>query len=338
MPGIELSRAFYGEVVRPLLTGTRHSAALIGPGSEVLSFDTSRSMDHDWGPRVLVFTEPERVGEARAAVAAGVPERFHGFPTLIGERHGVVVSDPETWTTDRLGFDPRSGMGVLDWLATPWQALAEITGGEVFHDGLGALEEVRRAVAWYPEPVWRYVLACQWRRIAVEESFPGRCAEVGDDLGATVETARLVREMARLAMLMRRRYPPYAKWLGSALARLPGSAELGDALAAALAARDWPSRERHMSRAYELLALLHNRLSLTGPLDAEVRPFHDRPFKVIGADRFAAALAEGIGETEVAALPRVGSVDQFAEGEVIMNPGMARTVARAVLRLDSRGG
>lgn len=46
IPGRELSRLFYREQVRPLLDaswpGLAHTAALIGPGSDVLGFDTAR--------------------------------------------------------------------------------------------------------------------------------------------------------------------------------------------------------------------------------------------------------------------------------------------------------
>ncbi|HWD74857.1 MAG TPA: DUF4037 domain-containing protein, partial [Solirubrobacteraceae bacterium] len=47
----------------------------------------------------------------------------------------------------------------------------------------------------------------------------GRCAEAGDELGSAVVTARLARDLMRLCLLMRRRYPPYSKWLGTAFAR-----------------------------------------------------------------------------------------------------------------------
>lgn len=54
IPGLELSRRFYLEAVRPLLDeivpGVTHSAARLGSGSEVLGFDTARSADHEWGP------------------------------------------------------------------------------------------------------------------------------------------------------------------------------------------------------------------------------------------------------------------------------------------------
>lgn len=66
--GMKLARRFYVGVVRPLLAGEPHSAALLGPGSEVLGFDTERSADHDWTARVQLFLP--RVREVR------VPETF----------------------------------------------------------------------------------------------------------------------------------------------------------------------------------------------------------------------------------------------------------------------
>ncbi|MEV4108316.1 DUF4037 domain-containing protein [Nonomuraea sp. NPDC049695] len=325
----------------PLVPGVAHSAALIGPGSEVLEFDTARSADHDWGPRVLVFVAAESVAEVRAKVAAGLPERFCGFPTVFGYhgsvQPGVTVTELGAWLVERLGFDPRGGVSLLDWLSVPWQSLAEVTGGEVFHDGLegGALEAARAALRWYPPDVWRYVLACQWRRIAQEEPFPGRCGEVGDELGSAVVGARLAREVMRLALLLRRRYPPYAKWLGSALARLPGSAELGECLGAAVAARSWRERQEGLSGAYARVAALQNRVALAEPLDGRVRGFFDRPFEVIGGDRFAEALMAAVSDPVIRDLPVVGCVDQLSDStDLLVQPGRARRVTAAALGLE----
>ncbi|MFC7641341.1 DUF4037 domain-containing protein [Streptosporangium lutulentum] len=246
--------------MRPLLTGVPHSAALIGAGSEVLAFDTERSTDHDWGPRVVLFTAPHLTGQVRQAVIDGLPEVFCGYRTVVGATGGVQVSDAATWFTDRLGFDPLRGVSTLDWLSTPWQRLAEVTSGEVFHDGLNVLEPARSALRWYPPDLERYVLAAQWRRLAQMEAFPGRCGEVGDDLGSALLTAGLARDLMRLVLLMRRRYPPYAKWLGSGFARLSGTAELGEELSAAVADDDWRARQEHLGRAYRRVAALHNRL------------------------------------------------------------------------------
>ncbi|GAA5065550.1 DUF4037 domain-containing protein [Thermocatellispora tengchongensis] len=337
VPGLELSRDFYTQIVRPLLADVPHSAALIGPGSDVLACDTPRSTDHDWGPRVLVFVPRDAPAGIEEAIAPRLPAAFRGHRTVFGSdadppRHGVRVHHAPDWLRDRLGFDPLARPATpLDWLAAPWQHLAEITGGEVFHDGLGVLEHARAALRWYPADVWRYVLACQWARIARQESFPGRSGEAGDDLGSAVITARLAGDVMRLALLMRRRYPPYAKWLGTAFTRLPGTAELGDALAAAVAAGEWRQRQRHLAAAYERVAALHNRLALTGPLQTTARPYSTRPFPVIDAGRFAAALLETITDPRVRALAPAGSIDQLCDPAALPGPEARRAVTAAAL-------
>ncbi|MGH3964336.1 MAG: hypothetical protein ACRDRY_13940 [Pseudonocardiaceae bacterium] len=49
LPGTQLSGEFYAKVVRPVLDGRSHGAALLGWGSDVLGYDTDRSTDHGWG-------------------------------------------------------------------------------------------------------------------------------------------------------------------------------------------------------------------------------------------------------------------------------------------------
>ena len=273
VPGLQLSRAFYAEAVRPLLDGVPHSAARIGSGSEVLGYDTPRSTDHEWGPRLSLLLSPADAGRAPELdrrLAERLPRSFGGwsthFETVEGDRigrmappdgpvrHRVGISTLDAWLPRRLGVDPRAGLSALDWLTVPTQALAEVTGGAVFHDGLGELEPLRESLRWYPPEVWRYVLACQWQRISQEEAFVGRCGEVGDELGSAVVAARLVRDLMRLALLLHRRYPPYGKWLGSAFADVPVAGALDPVLRAALAATDWREREQHLATAYEALA------------------------------------------------------------------------------------
>ena len=76
IPGLRLAGDFYAEVVRPLLEeefpALRYAAALLGPGSEVLGFDTRRSADHDWGPRLQVFLD-DAGADAGAGIGAGPP-------------------------------------------------------------------------------------------------------------------------------------------------------------------------------------------------------------------------------------------------------------------------
>ena len=58
----------------------------------------------------------------------------------------------------------------------------------------------------------------------------GRTAEVGDDLGSALIATRLARDLMRVCFLFARTYWPYAKWFGTAFARLPASDDLGEVL------------------------------------------------------------------------------------------------------------
>jgi hypothetical protein len=112
---------------------------------------------------------------------------------------------------------------------------------------------------------------------------------------------------------MRRRYPPYSKWLGTAFARLPGVGGLQASLAGAISGGDWPTREQYLGDAYEAAATMHNELGVTQPLDTHVRCYYDRPYRVIGAERFASALRQAIVDPAIGCLPDTGAVDQFID-------------------------
>jgi len=350
VPGVQLCAAFYEQAVRPLIErahpGLRYAAALLGPGSDVSGFDTARSTDHDWGPRLQLFLtaeeHPALAVPLDELLRAGLPTTFAGFPTNFGPagavvqvmvatsgpvRHRVAITEPTTWYDHWLGFQPHQQIRLLDWLATPTQVLLEQSAGAVFHDAPGIVTAARAALAWYPDDVWRWLLAGQWQRIAEEEPFVGRCVEVGDELGAGVVTGRLVRDLARLQLLMARRYPPYSKWLGSAVAQVPGVAE---PLLGALHATG-RGREAALCRAYEHAAEVHNALALTPPLDPRVRGFHDRPYRVLDAARFADALRATVTDPVLAPLPPIGGLDTFLDNTNLAGDRVRRRAAVAAI-------
>jgi hypothetical protein len=354
MSGLSLCRLFYLEAVRPLLDraypGLPHAAARIGPGSDVLGFDSERSVDHDWGPRLELFLSAEHVtshgADISALLAERLPKQIHGRPTNFEPpagrvrimtattgpvAHRVEITDVTTWSTEQLGFDACRAGAALDWLATPAQRLAEATGGAVFHDGVGELTELRSRLRWYPDDVWRYLLAAQWTRIAQEEAFVGRCAEVGDDLGSRLVAARLARDVMRLCLLLARRYPPYNKWLGTAFAALPDIEIVAAALREAVDAGDATRRQAALCTAYEAAGRWQNQLALAEAVESTRRPFFDRPYPVIDAARFATALLDRVGDATVAALPPIGAVDQYVDSTDVLNrPELARKIMAAV--------
>lgn len=330
LPGLRLAERFYTEVVGPLVERYRHSAAFLGTGSDVLGFDTERSTDHGWGPHLQVFVAGADVEDVELLLEEELPESFAGWPVRYGwdavpVTHHVEVAERAGWFDRRLGFDPCGPIAVADWLTAPTQILLELTSGGVFRDERGELGRARDAIAWYPQDVWLWLLACQWRRIAQEEAFVGRAAEAGDELGSRVVAARLCRDLMRLCFLLERRYAPYSKWLGTAFARLDAAAELGPVLLKALAADDYPAREGALVLAYEAVARRQNALAPTDAEDATARPFYERPYRVLGADRFVAACLAQVEDEALRALPLVGSVDQLADStDALSAPLVAR--------------
>ena len=197
--GVQLNEMFYREAVAPILAAAfpelRYSAALIGHGSDVLGYDSERSTDHGWGPRLLIFL-PEEDYRAQAEsiseiLSARLPREFRSYSTNFAEpnenrvrwmvpvesgrvRHHVYFHTVRGFIGSYLGIDSRDTPTIVDWLLMYQNALLEITGGAVYHDGLGELIPLRQSLAWYPREVWLFMLASQWIRIAQEEPFPSR--------------------------------------------------------------------------------------------------------------------------------------------------------------------
>jgi hypothetical protein len=324
VPSLRLNEAFYREVVAPLVQPCPHAAALLGWGSDVLGFDSERSTDHGWGPRLQVFVAEADVDDVRARVDGGLPESFRGLPVRFGwdeiaPRHWVEVVPLGAWLAEHLGLDPRAGMATRDWLTVPQQLLLGVVRGAVYADPAGELAALRADLRWYPRDVWLWVLAAQWRRIAQEEAFVGRASEAGDELGSRLLAGRLVRELMCLVFLLEREYRPYSKWFGSAFARLPSATALRPVLERAVAATDYAAREAALAEAYEAVAARHNAAAPTSEVDPRTRPFHGRPYRVLGADRFAEACTAVIDDPWLRGLPLVGTLDQFVDSTDVLS-------------------
>jgi hypothetical protein len=359
LPGLELSRLLFEEAVAPVLAEEhprlRYAAARVGPGSEVLGFDTPRSADHEWGPRLDLFVADQDAGDLaepiRTLLGERLPKRIRGWPTNFREKddpldpvgqmhetpgpvnHRVSVQSIPGWFGHRLGWDGMREPTMLEWLAMPQQRLAEAVGGAVYRDDTGELTRARAMLAWYPDQIWRYLLACQWQRISQHEAFVGRAAEVGDELGSSLVVARLARDLVRLALLLARRYAPYDKWLGSAFADLPSAERLGPHLRRAVTASDHETRERELARAFEVAGELHNEAGLTAPIDPTPRHYYGRPYLVLRAERFAEALRATISDPELRRLPATGCVDQWADSTDLLHQPAA--IRAALGALDS---
>src|SRR4030042_500930 len=143
IPGLILAEGFYHDEVKPILDAVfpelKYSAALIGSGSEVLGFDTEMSVDHHWGPRVMLFLKPGdytiKKDKIRTALSRKLRPVYRGYPTNFSEPdpqdNGTQIMRPgiagsinhrvETFTiagffADYLGIDIDRELEPIDWL------------------------------------------------------------------------------------------------------------------------------------------------------------------------------------------------------------------------------
>lgn len=357
--GLRLAEGFFHEEVKPILKShypdLSYSAALIGNGSEVLEFDTETSMDHHWGPRVMLFLRPSDFKSKRDAIrivlSNELPTTYLGYSTNFSEPdpedNGIqtlqpVASGPinhrvETYMLysfflSYMNINIDKELGPIDWLTLPHNKLRSVTAGRVFRDDIG-LEKIRSRLSWYPQDVWLYILASVWTRIGQEEHLMGRAGSVSDENGSAIIGSRLVRDIMRLAFLMEREYPPYAKWFGTAFSQLKSAAELGPILTNVLHATSWKERETGLCDAYEILVGIHNSLGITTPISAEVSQFWGRPFKIIRGEKIAKTIIEYIKASEVVSLAKrslIGNIDLISDNTNLLEDESLRLALKAL--------
>ena len=357
VPGHQLSRAVYEDHVAPALARRlprlQYAAAVIGHGSDVLGYDTARSTDHDWGPRLQIIVGEQdglaltteilaAVDEALPETVCGVPVELPGAQHLPGDtvthhnsqvgrrHHGVTVTSVRRLLHELLGTtDDPWRWGATQWLATPRQSLLEFTAGPMYRDDTGELTAARSALAWYPHDLWLYVMSARWQRIAQIEAFVGRAAEVGDDLGSRVLAGQIACDVMHLALLHRRAYAPYAKWLGTAFQRHDDGHKLGDHLTEALSAGTASDRQQALVRALLELSRRHDDLAVTAPMRSRAEMFFGRPYPVIWSERIARGLHESINDPGVASLPfGLGGIDEITNStDVLKSNGLRQAIA-----------
>lgn len=318
--GIELCRRFHMEIVEPVMTDKysflSYSSALLGPGSEVLGYDTEMSTDHDWVPRVYLFLNQLDIGyseQIQATLHERAPERFYGFPIDI--RKSVITTVPR-FIESYLAVNKDEGLEPEDWLTFPSQSLLEITRGEVYRDDNGQLSTLRKQFEYYPHDIWLYLMASSWQRIGQEEHLMLRSGFIGDELGSAIIASRLVRDIINLCFLMERQYAPYPKWFGTAFNRLKCSNQITPYLWTTQTAVTWREREHALNNTYKHLSSMHNRLGVTEKIPDEVSYFFDRPFKVMNGEEIASLIANHIVDTDIQELSQkrlIGNIDQITD-------------------------
>lgn len=186
-----------------MLANIVHDAALVGEGSDVLGYDQPISSDHDWGARFTLFVANEKeIGPVRKIVAANTPDSFLGFPARIDENaSNIQITTVSKWLQDHLNIDDVHSLTISEWLSFPQQHLLQFTEGVSFSNTLGHYERAKNILSWYPNDVWRWMMASQWYLIWCTERLIFRAEEAGDFLGAQLVVHKLIRMIIEMCFL-----------------------------------------------------------------------------------------------------------------------------------------
>lgn len=317
--GLELNEGYYHDVIHPMIESNypelEYSVGLIGYGSDVLGFDTHISMDHNWGPRLMLFLSKEDIKDYKKKLdilfRKKLPYEYKGFPTNftkpksdgvqlmesnnIGEvEHLISIMTVSEFLEHSLGIKSIDKLTELDWLKFSDQGLIEITKGKIFYDGLKQLKEIREYFSFFPKNILRLKLASFWRYISNEEAFIGRNVDLGEMMGVKLITTRIINTLIKICFYIEGEYIPYSKWFARGFRELECYNELNDIFTKVINCSQMDKIEELICSACVKVVELQKRLNLSDDIQVKVESYYGRPYKVVLADKIANSLIKSI--------------------------------------------
>ena len=205
MKGLELSRAFWEDAVRPAIRETcpvllpRLAAGLCGGGSDCLGYDDELSHDHGYAAGCMLFLAPEDAethGFLLSALYDRLPREFQGVKTEHRSRQGngrYGVKTTEQFLLEQTGLfhTPETWR---EWMAIPSYALAAACAGEIFYDGSGDMTGIRETLrTGMPEDVRIKKIAGHAALMAQSGQYNvSRCRRHGEESAARLACCEFV--------------------------------------------------------------------------------------------------------------------------------------------------
>ncbi len=243
MKGLELSRSFWEEALRPAMEEQcpvllqRAAAGLSGTGSDCLGYDDEISLDHDMAAGCMLWlpeAELESYGFHLSTIYDRLPREHRGVAAEHRSRQGDGRYGVKSLEGFFRPFTGRNGApeSWWEWLYLPSHSLAAATSGEVFFDGPGTFTRIREEIlTGMPEDVRLKKIAARAALMAQSGQYNfARCRRHGEEGAARLACAEFVRQTLGMIFLLNRRHMPFYKWAFRALGELPRLSEQKEVL------------------------------------------------------------------------------------------------------------
>lgn len=336
MKGLEISRGYYKDIISPIINEHRtyledkYCAALIGWGSDVLGNDDELSVDHEWGPRCIIFI-PESLSEHKNSIYevlnTHIPCEYKGFTTRFKNKDWVRVPDKDgdvhiEVTTCKEYMEESIGMYMptddIDWLGIPENKLLEFTGGEVFYDGFNEITKLREFYSYFPEDVWKFRLSYAWQSLGWNIDLIELTNKRGDILSARHCLSVTLHRLMKIIFLLNREYcPSYYKWLHREFYKLPNlSNKVGIIIEELYIEKDFSIISERLKQIVHYLLEYQNNLGLLPNVEIKYswfsRGFFDIDFNHI------AEQVQGSIKGDLRNIDLDGALDQWITNEDIL--------------------
>ncbi len=321
--GMELCREYYEAYGRPMLEKkfsqyiNRIAVGLVGEGSDCFGYDDGFSMDHDWGPRFMMWVSSEvyqEIGEALETAYRKLPTTFLGYEYKESRqgvnRRGVFVI--QEYFAGLLGGevvckDVPGLNGSFSWEHIAPERLAAATNGEIFTDPEGMVTLIRKQLkSKYPK--W-----LTYTRIAESAARFAQCGQYnytrmlkrGDVVVAQMMLSDAIKEALKLLYYLAGEYPPHDKWLYRGLQEKEAYANILEFMKM-LTICTSAEREHYIDEIANALALLLYQKNMTSDVEPYLEAHVGELLFKAEASRFSAKeLTEEIVKLEFKAFDKV---------------------------------
>ena len=234
MKGLELSRGYYEDIVRPAIEEKfgdkidRMAFGLVGDGSECYGFDDEISQDHDFGPRVQIWLTAEdfeEFGRDLQKFMETVTKEYKGYQGVNMSQYGDGREGVFTvggFYARFIGLD-RVPATIQEWRMIPEVNLSIATNGEVFSDELGRFTKFRKILQrQYPEELRLKKMAARCMSMAQSGQYNyTRCMRRGEYVAAWMAASEFMKDACSMVHLINHKYCPFYKWAHRSLKTLP---------------------------------------------------------------------------------------------------------------------